>query len=344
MYTVPAKVSVHAKTLISAFENGELNALNDQEDGAPVQATARPSVSQDELAQPGTARQLLLSYEARRTDTATSPPARGSRSSKLTADRFTGFELQSPEVEKKTMGVGDTTDMSGDRSGAAVEVSGGGGGVPTAAAVASDDVFNGDVTDAVAAVTAAVKQPRTVLLVSATRPDTDLDLVLRAVTVRAFTEAGDEVIVTDTYSVTRDVSGDSITADRNNLMKASLIILHYRPVLNALPGVLKLWLDQVFTSDNGQRVDTALLAEKKCAILLCSDNETDSWHVPGFQENVLRFIGLDILPVEVITTGPGQSSAEVITTGPGQSSVASSEFADTKDAAVSKWLSRLATF
>jgi hypothetical protein len=46
---------------------------------------------------------------------------------------------------------------------------------------------------------------------------------------------------------------------------------------------------------------------------------------------------------EIVTTGSGQS-AEIVTTGSGQSTAASSEVADTKQTAISKWLERLATF
>jgi len=285
MYTVPARVSVHAKTLISAFENGEVTSLNGEtvDDSKPSQV-GRLSVSQDELAQPGTARQLLLAYEAKRQDSVTSPTAKSPRISRLTA--------------------------SGNK-----------------------------VTDASSST--ATTRLRTVLFVSATKSQTDLDHILRDVTVSTLTEAGYDVIITDTYNISRDEYGQrDIAEERNKLMRAHLVLFHYRPVLNSLPGALKLWLDDVLTDSDGQLIELPVFRGKKCIILLSIDGPTndltaDSVYLSHIQERVMRFVGLDVLPAEVFRIGQGQSSAE--SSGP------TSNVGQINDTLVKNWLERLAT-
>jgi len=107
MYTVPAKVTVQAKTLISAIEKGEFSSLNPVEYGEEGPRPLHPELSTVELAEPGTAKKLLFAFETKRQESLTSPttPNGGRTSSssstrKLSSNIFSEFETQTSLTEK----------------------------------------------------------------------------------------------------------------------------------------------------------------------------------------------------------------------------------------------------
>jgi len=171
-------------------------------------------------------------------------------------------------------------------------------------------------------------QRRNILLISAIKPENDLDRTLREVTTKLIQESGNSLSVRDVF----DRAAPDYEVERENLLGADLLIFHYRPILNSPPALLKSWLEGALIQGDGTPVEEVALQGRKAVLLVtCADNVTDDVtaeklpFISSIQDSVLRSYDMDV-----------QKAFIVFQAGPDLAD-------DVRAARVGEWINRLST-